>query len=170
MRNASGWFVLITGVLALYYFIWTIRKSRQKREQRERQQKLDHQNNIGRRIYNALDRFVNRNDLDYQVFQKEIKGRRGARVWNIHQISASRVVGCVPDAELFEGVWVVIDMLNDERGMTTPIEVRRSGHPFRELWPADDQNIELLIQSLEGWLHYKWNVRKIEQAAARTNF
>ena len=114
------------------------KKQQQDAETRKREQKIDHQNNIGRRIYNALDRLVNRGLMSHievsttehdEGFVLQVNRHKGGN--RTHHV-----------------LRVVVSTVGEER----QVRVMKNGQLFTEVWPVHEAALEVLIPSLESYV------------------
>jgi len=146
--RAKDWLILaVTIYIAVLLVVLKLndRKTQLKHEQHVRQKKLDQQNNIGRRIFNRLDRLMRSPEfsgLGLEVVQSESMGLE-----HIFQVEV------VKDGESPVVFKVFVNLFDEEQmKWLTPIRVTYGHTRYDEVWPADDAGVDRFIQTLENFL------------------
>ena len=113
--------------------VWGNFRKKRQYEMRQRQKKIDHQNNIGRRIYNALDSDVRSYTNNCQNVTLEE---------STEAASVIRVCDFETSVKVCE---VEVNMLGSS---LETIRVQRERQSFDELWTNEEESLRVLIDSL----------------------
>ncbi len=161
MLQSSFWIRLVIAILILVLALFSgmigqyfqERSIRKNTEERQRQKKLDRQNNIGRRIYNRLKPMENG---EFVVDDEQNEPNRNGKGFII---SIRKWTG----EFRFTSLYILIDMFSQNAENFRPIMVRRGNQEpdyhwknFDEIWRAEDEAVEELIRSIEDWLVTKY--------------
>jgi len=128
----------------VYFFVWRqlVFMKQHKHEQRQRQKKLARQNNLGRRIYNALDRLVNDLNLSQALYVVKVEDLDGRFIVEVNERKGGGMFV----------IYIIINLFGDQGEFGNPILVLKKGQPFNEKWPLDDDSVLKLIQRLKQFL------------------
>lgn len=140
-----GVFVAIL-VIGSIVFLRTENKKARERAQRQRQKKLDHQENVGRQIANYLNR-----EASYWL---DLQNLKVVDYWANDYFDGAGpdyLVFVVSMSEPLNVNWlsITINMFDEDKKSGKPIRVNRTGQVFDEMWPDDEKSIKLLCVNLE---------------------